>query len=317
MRTLLLLAMLPAVSCAGARDTWMGANVKESVSAPWGSAAAARSMKQLADAGAGRALLVAFVWQDGVASNHPVLGEGSDPKRIGAGLRQMRRAGLEPVLKVHLWTPGHWAGEAQPQSPAIWFEHYGRALLQLADVAEKERAAALVVGTELRGLEDAPQWIALVKAVRERYRGPLLYVTDNLEQAERFPHWALFDIIGASLYPSLPAEPQARQQRMRESAARLVALGQRWQRPVWAAEVGLRSSAGSLAAPWESPEQREDGVDLALQRQVLSEWRDTLRHPGIDAMVVWCWYTDPRAGGPHDTDFTVQNKPAQEVLAGK
>ncbi|MEE7558327.1 glycosidase-like protein, partial [Xanthomonas sp. Kuri4-2] len=80
-------------------------------------------------------------------------------------------------------------------------------------------------------------------------------------------------------------------------------------------ELGLRSAAGSLAAPWLSPEQRKAPVDTALQARVLSEWRKALDVQGIAGVALWCWYTDPEAGGPDDSDFTVQHKPAQQVLA--
>jgi hypothetical protein len=31
--------------------------------------------------------------------------------------------------------------------------------------------------------------------------------------------------------------------------------------------------------------------------------------------MIWRWFTDPAAGGPDDTDFTVQGKPAEAVLS--
>ncbi|MCW0453570.1 glycoside hydrolase family 113 [Xanthomonas sacchari] len=312
--TALLLA-LSAGGCSAAPPPWMGANVKVSPQAPWGSAAAQQSLRQLAEVGASRALLVAFVWQASPQSSTPVLGSDSSPALVRAGLRQMRAAGLQPVLKVHLWIPGHWAGEATPADRDIWFAAYRRALLQLAQVAADERASALIVGTELRQLQDAPQWPALLAAVRQVYRGPIGYVADGLEQAERFGYWDRFDFVGTSLYPALAAAPEQRRAQMRAAAARVQALGERSGRPVWVAELGLRSAHGSLAAPWESPEQRTAEVDTALQAQVLREWRDVLdAQPRIAGIALWCWYTDPDAGGARDSDFTVQHKPAQAVL---
>lgn len=309
---------LGACGCGAAPSApapWMGANVKVSAHAPWGSDAAQRSLQQLADSGAERALLVAFVWQATPQSNDPVLGSDSSQAQVRAGLRQMRAAGLRPVLKVHLWIPGRWAGDAAPSDPAAWFAAYQRAVLQLAQVAAEERADALIVGTELRGLQDAAQWPALVAAVRQVYRGPLGYVADGLEQAERFGYWDRFDFVGTSLYPALAEDPARRRTQMRDAAARVQALGVRSGRPVWVAELGLRSARGSLAAPWESPEQRTAAVDTALQAQVLQDWRRVLAEHAVAGIAIWCWYTDPDAGGAHDSDFTVQHKPAQAVLA--
>ncbi len=311
------MALLMALTsgCAPATDApWMGANVKVSEQAPWGSDEAQASLRNLASSGAQVGLLVAFVWQATPTSSDPVLGSDSTVEQVRAGLRQMRAAGLRPMLKIHLWIPGHWAGDADPGDRATWFAAYQRAVVQLAEVAEDEHAEALVVATELRQLQDAPQWPGLVAAVRQAYRGTLAYVADGLEHAESFRYWNLFDVVGTSLYPALPPQAEARAARMREAAAQLQALAQRSGRPVWVAELGLRSAKGSLAAPWESPEQRQAAVDTRLQVQVLREWIRVLAGHGVQGIGIWCWYTDPDAGGMRDSDFTVQNKPAQAIF---
>ncbi len=292
----------------------MGANVKASDGAPWGSDKAQQSLQALAATGASKALLVSFVWQRDPTDSHPVLGSDSTPERVRAGLRQMRKAGLEPVLKVHLWVPGHWAGDANPKDVAAWFDGYGRAVMQLVDVARQEHVKAVVMATELRKLQDAPQWPALVASIRKLYPGKLLYVADSMDHADAFTHWSLFDAVAVSLYPVLPEQPAARFAAMRDIALRLEALGQREHRPVWVAELGIRSARGSLAKPWESPEQRAAPVDLELQDTVLVQWREALKQTSIEGLAIWCWYTDPGMGGAQDSDFTPQGKPASRVF---
>ena len=187
--------------------------------------------------------------------------------------------------------------------------------MPLAQLAEDEHAEALVIGTELRKLQYAPQWPALVAAVRKVYRGKLLYVADGIEHAEGFRYWSLFDAVGTSLYPRLSEAATARTAEMNAAAQRLQRLGQRVGKPVWVAELGLRSARGSLAAPWESPEQRSAAVDTQLQLQVLQQWRTVLQTHGIDGVALWCWYTDPEACGPGDSYFTLQGKPSHHLLA--
>lgn len=316
--TLVLLLMSMVCSCQGEAEPskmWMGANVKVSPRAPWGSPAAQASLRGLAGAGADRALLVAFVWQARPESDDPVLGADSDIVHMRAAVRQARAAGLKPVIKAHLWIPGHWAGDAAPADRARWFAAYQRALLELAGLAEHEHVDALVVGTELRQLQDDERWPELVAAVRKVYHGQLVYVADGMEHAEAFRYWRLFDVIGTSLYPRLPEDRAGRQVVMRDAASRLQRLGEREGRPVWVAELGLRSARGALAAPWESPEQRSAAVDTGLQEQVLNQWRDVLQAQAIAGIAIWCWYTDPAAGGSSDSDFTVQNKPALSVFS--
>ncbi|WP_165421885.1 glycoside hydrolase family 113 [Pseudoxanthomonas winnipegensis] len=310
----LLVFALASGCSATSRGPWLGANVKVSEDAPWGSKAAGQSLRNLADAGAQTGLLVAFLWQETPASQTPVLGSDSSVERLRDAVRQTRAAGLRPILKLHVWVPGHWAGEIDPADKAAWFAAYEKAILPLAAMAREERVEALVLGTELRRLQNAPQWTTLATSVRKVYPGRLVYVADSIDQAEAFPYWSAFDVVGTSLYPALPSDLRERGNAMNDVAARLQALSERQQRPAWVAELGLRSASGSLGAPWESPEQRTANVDLALQARVLGEWKQVLARHGVVGIGIWCWYTDPAAGGASDSDFTVQNKPAQAVF---
>lgn len=294
---------------------WTGVNIKMSASAPWGSANARLSMKQLGATGAKTGMLVAFVWQDKPESVTPVLGNDSQPETVRQGLRDIRAAGLTPMLKIHLWIPWHWAGEVAPAQTDVWFANYQNTIMPLIDIAREENVDTVFAGTELRGVENAPQWPTFVSAIRARYHGHVVYDTDSLEQAEKFQYWALFDTVSTSLYTALPDNKKARLAVMNDNAARLYSLGQKWQRPVWVSELGIRSARGSLQQPWLSPEQVKLPVDLAIQKTVLTEWRNSLTQHGVSGISIWCWYTDPHDGGPDNSDFTIQHKPALSVLS--
>ena len=130
------------------------------------------------------------------------------------------------------------------------------------------------------------------------------------------PFWRDLDVIGVSLYPKLGlADGRDHRRAVMDTVARkLEALSGRLERPVHVAEIGLRSAEGAAAKPWESAEERMAAPDLTLQADVLDDWLKALDRPSIDAVLVWRWFTDPSAGGPRDTDFTVQGKPAEGVL---
>lgn len=81
------------------------------------------------------------------------------------------------------------------------------------------------------------------------------------------------------------------------------------------AEIGLRSAKGAAAKPWESAEERTAIADPQLQAEVIGNWLAALDRPAIEGVLIWRWFTDPAAGGPNDTDFTVQGKPAEAVLS--
>lgn len=55
-------------------------------------------------------------------------------------------------------------------------------------------------------------------------------------------------------------------------------------------------------------------ADPALQAAVIDAWLDVAQRMGIETALVWRWFSDPDGGGATDTDFTVQNKPAEAVL---
>ncbi|ARW15314.1 glycoside hydrolase family 113 [Komagataeibacter europaeus] len=294
---------------------WTGANIKMSPSAPWGSPAAQVSMKQLAATGAKTGMLVAFTWQEKPESVNPILGNDSQPETVRQGLRDIRAAGLIPILKIHLWIPWHWAGEVAPAQMDVWFDNYQKAIMPLIDIAREENVPTVIAGTEMRGVETASQWPAFVSAVRAHYAGHVVYDTDSLEQAEKFQHWDLFDAVATSLYTALPDKKDERIAVMTDNARRLQVLGKKWKRPVWVAELGIRSGQGILQRPWMSPEQLKVPVDLAVQKMALTEWRDILTAHGVTGISIWCWYTDPHDGGNDNSDFTVQNKPAESVLS--
>jgi len=101
---------------------------------------------------------------------------------------------------------------------------------------------------------------------------------------------------------------------MRAVTDRLDELAIRTGKSVVVAEIGLRSAQGAAAKPWESAEERMAAADPSLQAAVLADWLAALDRPAIRGIMIWRWFTDPDAGGPADTDFTVQGKPAERVL---
>ena len=144
----------------------------------------------------------------------------------------------------------------------------------------------------------------------------LTYFAHNIEEAERIPFWARLDVIGITLYPPLGSDTDrtGRIAKMRTVGDKLDALAAATGKRIVVGEVGLRSAVGAAAKPWESAEERASAPDPLLQAEVLADWISVLDRPAIRGVLVWRWFTDPGAGGPADTDFTVQGKPAEGVL---
>jgi hypothetical protein len=293
-----------------------GVNLVETSNAPFGGGTAAESFRRVASMGANTVALIPFLWQSDAASARIAMGDALPLARLRAGIVQARAAGLRPIIKPHVWVPGSWAGAIAPQDGwPIWFAHYGAHLIALARLAQDERIDELIVGTEIAGASRQPDWAPLIAQVRQTFTGRLTYIAHGAEEVERFAHWPLLDRVGASLYPPLAGDTAQRSHVMDATLARVAKVARGAGKPVLIGEIGLRSAHGAAVKPWESAEERYAAPDGALQAAVIGEWLDAAARAGIADLLIWRWFSDPRGGGAADTDFTIQNKPAELLVA--
>ena len=316
------LAAAPSlVRAQPARRAHRGFNLVATARAPLGSAAAAESFARMAALGADSVAIVCFLWQASPQAGTIVRGNDMGDAELAAGIRQARAARLSVMVKPHVWVPESWAGAVEPRADAWrgWFDGFQAALLPLARLSQAEGAQAFCLGTELRRTSRRVEWWEVIARIRAVYRGTLLYTAHNAEEAGLVPFWPALDAVGVSLYPALGADdaPGAWQAAMAAEAARIDRIAAAVGRPAWVTEIGLRSARGAAAKPWESAEERDATPDGALQAAVLSRWLAVLDRPSVAGVLVWRWFSDPAAGGPADTDFTVQGKPAEALLRAR
>jgi hypothetical protein len=296
-----------------------GVNVIASPGHPFGSATAKASLAEAKRVGARAIAVIPFLWQSTPASPNLIRGTDMSDAELRAAIRDAHDAGFAVLVKPHVWIPKRWAGTVAMNSEEDWqqwFANYRSELNRIARIAADENAEALVIGTELSATEQRPEWNNLIGAARQLFSGRLLYMAHNIEEAEGVPFWDQLDAIGVTLYPPLGADADrtGRRAKMRAIAERLDALGARRGKPVVVGEIGLRSAKGAAAKPWESAEERAATPDPALQAAVIADWLAALDRPAVSGILIWDWFTDPDGGGSTDTDFTVQGKPAEEVL---
>lgn len=296
-----------------------GANLVETPNAPFGSEAAAVSLRRLAATGANCVAIIPFLWQSAPDSPGIVLGNAVPLDRLRLGLAQARAAGLRTIVKPHVWIAGHWAGEVAMRDPADWrrwFAAYSAHLGELATLAGGEGADVLMIGTELAQTSHHPAWLDVIVRARSLFPGTLSYTAHGPDEAGRVPFWAALDAVSVSLYPVLGegGDRPAWHHAMAAALQRSQVAAHKVQKPLWIAEFGLRSARGATLRPWESAEERVAAPDGPLQAAVIEAWLEEARRAGVGAELVWRWFTDPAAGGSGDTDFTVQNKPAEAVL---
>jgi hypothetical protein len=319
-KTLLGITLLIASFAPASSQRLDGFNVVATPDHPFGSASAARALTNARHLGARSVAIIPFLWQPNPSSAELKSGSDMSDNALRAAIRQARSLGFSVVVKPHVWVPESWAGAVEPGSDAswqLWFSRYRRELERIARIAAEEGADGLAIGTELAKTTHRPEWTDLIVAARAVFPRKLFYVAHNSEEAEAIAFWPLLDAIGVSLYPPLgdDADRAGRLAAMRGVAERLDVLSGRLGKPVYVGEIGLRSAKGATTKPWESAEEREAIADPQLQADVLADWLTVLNRPSIHGVLIWRWFTDPAAGGPKDTDFTVQGKTAEAVLS--
>lgn len=298
---------------------WHGVNLVQAEQAPLGGADARRSMRLLAALGADSVALTPYLWQPAAGSADVVRGSDTPDEALLPGIRQARELGLKVLVKPHLWVNTARPGEARMADDAgwrRWFAAYTTALVAMARGAQEAGAEALSIGTAIRAATLRPEWREVIVAVRAVFRGRLLYVAADIEDAEAFPHWALLDAVGLRLYAPLGADDRGAEWLpvMNRETERLDRLEQRARKKIWVAELGIRSAAGAAANPSLSAEDRASTVDQRVQAEALARWLRRLDRPSVEAVLLWRWFTDPARGGSTDTDYTPQGKLAEGVL---
>lgn len=254
---------------------------------------------------------------------------GETDEGLAETARHARALGIRTLLKPHLWVRGAWVGDLKMTGEAewkAWFRSYEAFILHYAELARRERFAALAVGTELRhAARREADWRRLIRSVRAVYPGKLTYCA-NWGEEEDVAFWDALDFVGVQAYYPLTDAPRPALAEIRSGwspvTARLAALARRTGKPIVFTEVGYKSVSGSVAAPWKW--ELDGDVDLALQRDAYRAMFESVwGQPWFGGAFLWKWHPDPaaRAASWHDPrpdrllrDFTPQGKPALEVV---
>lgn len=281
-------------------------------------AAADKSFKALARTGANAVVLIPFMRQANTHSTTVNIAESVRDDQLIAGIRRARAARLRVIVKPQMLVEGSWAGEINPGSDTAWrswFESYTVHVLHYAQIAQNEGAEVFVVGTELRNSDRQPYWRDLIAEVRKVFKGRVTYAAHNQDGVSAYAHWDVLDTMGVTLYPSLGKS--ATREEMRKSIQSAVTdlelLAAAHGKSLLILEIGLPSANGAQDRPWEIP--KNPVPNMRVQAMALDLWLGELNKPWVNGVFVWDWHSNPAAGGKHDTDFTVQNKPAQSVLS--
>lgn len=283
--------------------------------------AARESMRRMQALGANMVVLIPFFRQFRAESGEIGFSDAVTDRQLMAAIENARHLGLGVVLKPQILVDNGWAGDIRFGSDADeerWFERYRDLLTYYARLAEREQVDAFVIGTELSGIESSARWPEVVAAIRKVYSGTLTYAAHGVKGVRRFSSWLHLDVVAVNLYPALGENADAAMLRenIEVTLSELKEVTQRYSRPVWVLEVGIPSAQGALSTPWDWRRLNDVRTkpDMAVQSNAFAQWLAALDKPWIDAVFIWCWYSDPAAGGLGNNDYTLQNKPAEKQV---
>lgn len=236
-------------------------------------------------------------------------------------IRLAQRARLKVFLKPHVDLPGDTdRASIRPARGRAdrWWASYTRFIGHYAEVASRSGVAQFAVGTELAGVSrERARWLKVIKAVRSRYSGPLVYAA-NYDDYRRVSFWDRLDLIGIDAYWPLAGrattDVAALRRAWRPIVAKLAGFSAATRRRILFTEAGYVSQRGSTTAPyaWEISKVNGNAEQAAAYEALLATFTPRTWWAGVHW---WMWDDWPgSATTPRELAYTPRGKPAEQVI---
>lgn len=244
---------------------------------------------------------------------------GESEAGVTEQVRMARSAGLQVMLKPHLWLGhGEFTGNFVPADPDAFASSYLAYLITYARIAAREEVELLCIGTELRKFTEARPafWTTLIDSVRSVYNGMLTYAA-NWDEVSHVPFWPALDLIGVDGYFPLTSAATSNVDTIAmgwtKHTAMLAELSQRHGRPILFTELGYTCTSNCTVEPWKEDRSapRDDDAQAAAHKAFFGVLPG---QPWYAGCFVWKWFAD---GGKHEMSangFSPQGKAAERVL---
>lgn len=299
---------------------------------------AEESMKVMSQTGA-NAVSIVFAMSMQTRCDTEILYADKNPyMACDDDIRNAIRLAKENNLKVMLkptiiCNDGAWRAHIEPNDWSKWWGNYQAAMIYYAKIAAEAGCQAYCVGCEMISAEDAEShWRAMIAEIRKVYKGVLVYNT-NHGREDKINWWDAVDIIGISAYYPVGTttidaalaedvenvQKKSSLEQMKKNwlpiREHLEALSQKWNRPIFFSEIGVRSSRGSSSMPWEYyNDWPYDADEQARYYQAALEtfWNESW----FAGFAWWAWHSElyPREHGAKDRGFCPYGKPAEKVV---
>ncbi|MGW6564846.1 glycoside hydrolase family 113 [Streptomyces sp. NPDC054975] len=281
-------------------------------------------LRHIADVGAGWVQITPTWFQAGSDADEIIRAPAGAAWQTpdDAGMREVialaHERGLKVLLKPHVDLPG---GESRnhirPRDHATWFASYTAFITHYADMAARTGVEQFAVGTELTGVSgERDKWLDVIRAVRDRYPGPLVYAA-NHDEYHQVAFWDAVDMIGIDAYWPLSTQPtrdvRALQRSWRPIREDLAAFAAEHERPILFTEAGYASQRGSTTAPysWTISTTPDEAEQAAGYEALFASFRNESWWAGV---FWWAWDVLPRGSLDAALDYTLRGKTAEEVV---
>jgi hypothetical protein len=230
---------------------------------------------------------------------------------------------IKVMLKPQIWIPnGGFTGHIKMNSENDWLgfeKNYEAFLLNFAVIAQKNSIELFCIGTELHQfVANRPEfWTQLIIKIKSIYKGKITYA-ENWDTFEKVPFVSELDFIGVDAYFPLSEEKTATvseiETKWQPIKAKLESFSVLHKKPILFTEFGYQSRDFTSLEPWKHNEislVNLKAQENALQAIFKQFWQEDWFAGGF----LWKWYDDyPNVGGVTDQDYTIQNKPSEELV---
>jgi hypothetical protein len=299
---------------------------------------AEESMKAMAHTNANFASIV-FTISMNTKTDTEILFNDTNPNMasdddIRNAIRLAKENNMKAILKPTVnCNDGTWRAHIEPNDWEKWWQNYTKVMVHYAKLAQDTNCAAYTIGCEMISTEDFDShWRSTIAEIRKNYKGALVYNT-NHGREEKINWWDAVDIIGISAYypvgttkiaaalaeDTKNVDNNSSVEQMKKNWApirdRLKALSLKWNRPIFFAEIGVRSTKGSSAMPWEYyNDWPYDADEQARYYQAALEtfWQEKW----FVGFAWWAWdcWLYPKEHASHNKGFSPYAKPAEQIV---
>lgn len=330
-----LVALVGAVPAQAAVSSWSrGASVQPTSTTDFGSASFDQSLQNLKATGANYVSLIIPYYQSNDQSSDIQAGYNTPTDAsLASAIDYAHSIGLAVAINIHNETyTGDWRADIAPNDRNAWFANFNTELQHIGTIAQAHHAEMIVMGTEMVSVassrvngDNTERWQTLIANMRKIYTGKLVYDANSTnnngdpfeDEKESIGFWGSLDYAGLSVYYDL--NTGANDVNSLESQWNywntndLQSFQQRVGKQLFFTEVGYRSVDAAHQSPWDS--SKGGGYNPTEQandyQAFLSYWNN---YPYVAGVFWWNWQSNPNGGGSGNTDYTVQNKPAQQIM---